>query len=120
MIQSFSPLDHHDAFFIFEYFFESEIAMPGRIEHDNQRLPATYVNFYFINGALLVPTYGNKSLDRRALGGATSQSRKSERRDRRSCTAYGRCHARPTGVHLKSTVESVKVLCGPTRNCDAA
>ena len=43
------------------------LPMPGRIEHDNQRLPATYVNFYFINGALLVPTYGNKSLDRRAL-----------------------------------------------------
>jgi agmatine deiminase len=41
--------------------------MPGVIEHDNQRLPATYVNFYFINGALLVPTYGNKKLDNRAL-----------------------------------------------------
>ncbi|HEV8606800.1 MAG TPA: agmatine deiminase family protein, partial [Tepidisphaeraceae bacterium] len=43
------------------------LPMPGRIEHDNQRLPATYVNFYFINNALLVPTYGHKSLDRRAL-----------------------------------------------------
>jgi agmatine deiminase len=43
------------------------LPMPGRIEHQNQRLPATYINFYFINGALLVPTYGNKSLDRRAL-----------------------------------------------------
>ena len=30
--------------------------MPGVVEHDGQRLPATYVNFYFINGALLVPT----------------------------------------------------------------
>jgi agmatine deiminase len=43
------------------------LPMPGRIEHDNQRLPATYVNFYFSNGALLVPTYGNKKLDTRAL-----------------------------------------------------
>ena len=31
--------------------------MPGVVEHDGQRLPATYVNFYFINGALLVPIY---------------------------------------------------------------
>jgi agmatine deiminase len=41
--------------------------MPGVIEHDNQRLPATYVNFYFINGALLVPTFRNKKNDRKAL-----------------------------------------------------
>ena len=34
-----------------------EIPMPGAVEHDGQRLPATYVNFYFVNGALLVPTY---------------------------------------------------------------
>jgi agmatine deiminase len=43
------------------------VPMPGRIEHEKQRLPATYINFYFINGALLVPTYGNKKLDNRAL-----------------------------------------------------
>jgi agmatine deiminase len=43
------------------------IPMPGFIEHDNQRLPATYVNFYFINGALLVPTYRHKKNDRLAL-----------------------------------------------------
>lgn len=43
------------------------IPMPGRIEHAGQRLPATYINFYFINGALLVPTYRNKKNDRRAL-----------------------------------------------------
>jgi agmatine deiminase len=41
--------------------------MPGVIEHDNQRLPATYVNFYFVNGALLVPTYRNRKRDREAL-----------------------------------------------------
>lgn len=43
------------------------IPMPGVIEHDGQRLPATYVNFYFVNGALLVPTFGNKTNDRKAL-----------------------------------------------------
>ena len=41
--------------------------MPGVVEYDGQRLPATYVNFYFVNGALLVPTFGNKKLDERAL-----------------------------------------------------
>ena len=44
-----------------------EIPMPGVVEHDGQRLPATYVNFYFVNGALLVPTYRHKTNDRRAL-----------------------------------------------------
>lgn len=44
-----------------------EIPMPGVVEHDGQRLPATYVNFYFVNGALLVPTFRNKQNDRRAL-----------------------------------------------------
>src|SRR6185369_13202403 len=28
-----------------------EIPMPGVVEYDGQRLPATYVNFYFVNGA---------------------------------------------------------------------
>ena len=44
-----------------------EIPMPGVVEHDGQRLPATYVNFYFVNGALLVPTYRHKKNDRRAI-----------------------------------------------------
>jgi agmatine deiminase len=44
-----------------------ELPMPGVVEFDGQRLPATYVNFYFVNGALLVPTYRNKRNDRRAL-----------------------------------------------------
>ena len=44
-----------------------EIPMPGVVEHDGQRLPATYVNFYFINGALLVPIYRHKANDRKAL-----------------------------------------------------
>src|SRR5690349_8936772 len=44
-----------------------EIPMPGVVEHDGQRLPATYVNFYFVNGALLVPTYRHKKNDRKAM-----------------------------------------------------
>ncbi len=44
-----------------------EIPMPGVVEFDGQRLPATYVNFYFVNGALLVPTYRHKKNDRRAI-----------------------------------------------------
>ncbi len=44
-----------------------EIPMPGVVEHDGQRLPATYVNFYFVNGALLVPTYRHRKNDRKAL-----------------------------------------------------
>jgi agmatine deiminase len=44
-----------------------EIPMPGVVEFDSQRLPATYVNFYFVNGALLVPTYRNRKNDRKAL-----------------------------------------------------
>jgi agmatine deiminase len=44
-----------------------EIPMPGVVEHDGQRLPATYVNFYFINKALLVPTYRHRRNDRKAL-----------------------------------------------------
>ena len=42
------------------------IPMPGVVEHDGQRLPATYANFYFVNGALLVPTYRHKN-DKRAI-----------------------------------------------------
>jgi len=44
-----------------------EIPMPRPVTHDGQRLPATYVNFYFVNGALLVPTYRDRRSDRRAL-----------------------------------------------------
>jgi agmatine deiminase len=44
-----------------------EIPMPAAVEHDGQRLPATYVNFYFVNRALLVPTYRDRKNDRRAI-----------------------------------------------------
>ena len=43
-----------------------ELPMPGVIEHDQQRLPASYANFYIANGLVLVPTYGGPS-DVRAL-----------------------------------------------------
>jgi agmatine deiminase len=44
-----------------------EIPMPRPLEHDGLRLPATYVNFYFVNGALLVPIFRDRRNDRRAL-----------------------------------------------------
>lgn len=44
-----------------------EIPMPHPVEHGGQRLPATYVNFYFVNGALLVPTYRDRKNDRKAI-----------------------------------------------------
>ncbi|NLY03307.1 MAG: agmatine deiminase family protein [Campylobacter sp.] len=42
--------------------------IPKKIEFEGRRLPATYVNFLFINGALIVPTYGDKKYDDLALG----------------------------------------------------
>jgi agmatine deiminase len=44
-----------------------EIPMPAPVFHGEERLPATYVNFYFVNGALLVPTYRDRKRDRQAL-----------------------------------------------------
>jgi agmatine deiminase len=43
------------------------IPMPKAVEFDGERLPATYVNFYFVNGVLLVPTYRDKKNDRKAM-----------------------------------------------------
>ncbi|HWD18671.1 MAG TPA: agmatine deiminase family protein [Verrucomicrobiae bacterium] len=34
-----------------------ELPMPGAIEHEGQRLPASYANFYIANKIVLVPTY---------------------------------------------------------------
>jgi agmatine deiminase len=45
-----------------------ELPMPRPVVHEGQRLPATYVNFLFVNGGLLVPTFGDRSRDRVALG----------------------------------------------------
>jgi agmatine deiminase len=38
-----------------------ELPMPKPVVIDGQRCPATYLNFLFINGALLVPIFGQKS-----------------------------------------------------------
>lgn len=42
------------------------IPMPGPVVYEEQRLPASYANFYIGNGSVLVPTY-NHSNDERAL-----------------------------------------------------
>ena len=44
-----------------------ELPMPRPIAYDGQRVPATYINFYFANRALLVPTFGQRDRDRRAI-----------------------------------------------------
>src|SRR4029078_6288046 len=33
------------------------LPMPRRLEHDGQRLPASYANFYIANGVVLLPAY---------------------------------------------------------------
>lgn len=44
-----------------------ELPMPRPVVFEGQRLPATYVNFLFVNGGLLVPTFGDRARDRAAL-----------------------------------------------------
>jgi len=55
-----------------------ELPMPRPIAYDGQRVPATYVNFYFANGSLLVPTFGQRDRDRKAI--AVLQRRLPKRR----------------------------------------
>ena len=43
-----------------------QLPMPGVVEYDGQRLPASYANFYIANGVVLLPTYRHKNNDRRA------------------------------------------------------
>lgn len=43
-----------------------ELPMPGRVEWDGQRLPASYANFYIANGKVIVPTYRDAN-DARAI-----------------------------------------------------
>jgi len=43
------------------------LPMPHPIYEDNLRLPATYANFVIINGAVIVPTYGQPDLDTQAM-----------------------------------------------------
>lgn len=42
------------------------LCMPGPIEYEGRRLPASYANFYIANGVVLVPTYAHRN-DHRAL-----------------------------------------------------
>ncbi|MFQ3679044.1 MAG: agmatine deiminase family protein, partial [Pseudanabaenaceae cyanobacterium] len=35
------------------------VPSPGAITHQGRLLPASYLNFYIANGAVLVPTYGS-------------------------------------------------------------
>lgn len=42
------------------------LPMPRRIVHEEQRLPASYANFYIVNGKVLLPTYRDKN-DQRAI-----------------------------------------------------
>jgi agmatine deiminase len=41
-----------------------ELPMPGIIEWDGQRLPASYANFYIANDVVLLPTYRNAKADK--------------------------------------------------------
>jgi len=43
-----------------------KLPMPRMIEHQSQRLPASYANFYIANKLVLVPTYRDPR-DREAL-----------------------------------------------------
>ncbi len=42
------------------------IPMPGPVIYENQRLPASYANFYIANGVVLVPTYRHPN-DQKAI-----------------------------------------------------
>lgn len=42
------------------------LPQPHAIYYDDERLPATYANFLIINGAVLVPTYGQEENDKQA------------------------------------------------------
>ncbi|MBO4850994.1 MAG: agmatine deiminase family protein [Prevotella sp.] len=43
------------------------LPMPDAIYDDDFRLPATYANFLILNGAVLVPTYGQPANDQQAI-----------------------------------------------------
>ena len=43
-----------------------ELPIPGVVEHEGQRLPASYANFYIANELVLVPTYRHAN-DKKAL-----------------------------------------------------
>lgn len=41
-----------------------ELPMPGLVEHQGQRLPASYANFYIANGTVLVPVFRRPNDDK--------------------------------------------------------
>lgn len=43
------------------------LPMPAPVVYDDEILPATYANFLIINGAVLVPTYGQPEKDKEAI-----------------------------------------------------
>jgi len=43
-----------------------KLPMPGYVGYGSKRLPASYLNFYILNGLVLVPIFGHRN-DRRAL-----------------------------------------------------
>lgn len=43
------------------------LPVPAPVTYDGERLPATYTNYLVVNGAVLVPTYGDMAADRYAL-----------------------------------------------------
>lgn len=43
------------------------LTLPDPVYYDGERLPATYANFLVINGAVIVPTYGQPDRDREAM-----------------------------------------------------
>jgi agmatine deiminase len=44
-----------------------ELPMPGVVEYDGQRLPASYANFYIANNVVLLPTYRHVRNDAAAI-----------------------------------------------------
>ncbi len=38
-----------------------ELPMPGVVEYESQRLPASYANFYIANELVLLPIYGHSN-----------------------------------------------------------
>jgi agmatine deiminase len=44
------------------------LPLPGPVYFDDQRLPASYTNFYVTNGAILVPEFGDARADDTAAG----------------------------------------------------
>ena len=43
-----------------------KLPMPDEMVFDGERLPATYANFLVINGAVIVPVYGQREKDEQA------------------------------------------------------